>query len=72
MEDLKKTTDVWFAAFLMKQGHKVASYDVIQRGKVRCHFALSEQEWQKMKLEFNNSEIIKFKALIDQLKDLSF
>ena len=69
---MKNSTDVWFIAFLMSKGHTIKSYDVIGRGKVKCHFDLTDDEWQKLKLEFNNSEIIKFKGFIDQIKDLAF
>lgn len=72
MINYKASTDVWFCAFLMSKGHKVADYEVISRGKVKCKFNLTDAEWQKLKLEFNNSDLIKFKALIDQLKDLSY
>jgi len=71
-EKLKETTDVWFSAFLMHKGYKIDVYEVVTRGKVKCKFNISQEDWQKLKLEFNNSELIKFKALIDQLKDLAY
>lgn len=69
---MKFTTDVWFAAFLIHKGNKVANYDVLERGKVRCYFDLTDKEWQKFKLEFHNSELSSFKTTIDKLKDLGY
>lgn len=69
---MKKSTDVWFCAFMMFKGHNLSSYDVIARGRVECHFLISDEEWKSLKIEFNKSEFIKFKGLIDQLKDLAF
>lgn len=69
---LKNSSDVWFIAFLIHNGCKISKYDVIDRGRVRCYFDLSDKQWQDYKLSFNNSEIIKFKAYIEQIKDLGF
>lgn len=68
----KFSTDVWFVAFLMSKGHKISAYTVLPQKKVRCEFQLSDKEWQDLKLEFNNSEIVKFKGYIDQIKDLAW
>jgi hypothetical protein len=56
----------------MSKNVQIAKYDIMERGKVRCYFNLTEDQWKDYKLEFNNSEIIKFKSFIDQLKDLAF
>jgi hypothetical protein len=69
---MKETTDVWFIAFLMHKGVSIKSYSVISRGKVQCKFDLDDSTWQSYKLEFNNSEIVKFKGLIEQIKDLGY
>lgn len=70
--NIKSSTDVWFCAFLMSNNYKIAQYSVVGRGKVRCDFDITEEEWKKLKIDFNNSEIIKFKSYIDQIKDLAF
>lgn len=69
---LKTSSDVWFCAFLMKKGIIIKEYDVIDKGRVRCKFELNDTDWKKYKLEFNNSELSEFKAIIDKLKDLAF
>lgn len=68
----KSTTDIWFASFLMIKGEKLTNYSVISRGKVSCIFTLTDEQWQKYKLEFNNSEYIKFKTTVEQIKDLGY
>lgn len=69
---MQNSTDLWFCAFLMSRGFEVKKYDVIFRGKARFYFDISEDDWKKYKLEFNNSDLVKYKMLIDQLKDLSY
>ncbi len=69
---MKQSSDVWFCAFLIKSGHKVKEYDVVDKGRVRCKFELNDEQWKKYKLEFNNSELSEFKTIIDKLKDLAF
>lgn len=68
----RSSTDVWFCAFLMHKGHKISSYKVISRGKVSCEFKIEDAEWHKLKLEYNNSDISEYKALIEKIKDLAF
>lgn len=70
--NLKSTSDVWYAAFLMSKGYKIINYTVIARGKVRCDFDITEEDWKKLKIEFNNSDIVKFKHYIDMIKDMAF
>jgi hypothetical protein len=71
-KNLKNSSDVWFIAFLLDKNCSIVKYDVMDRGRVRCYFSLNDKEWQDYKLEFNNSEIIKFKAIIERIKDLAF
>lgn len=72
MQNIKNSTDVWFCAFLMHKGYKIQSYKIIARGKVACDFNMTDEEWQKLKLEYNNSDISSYKALIEKIKDLAF
>lgn len=69
---LKQTTDIWFCAFLQLKGYKIITFDKLIKNKVRCYFDLTEDEWSTLKLEFNNSELIKYKTVIEQIKDLGF
>ena len=69
---MKETTDVWFAAYLVSQGHPIISYDVIHRGKVKCKFQVTEEQWRGYKTEFMQSELSKFKGIIEQIKDLGY
>ena len=70
--ELKWSTDLWWSAYLLLKGIKIATYTVIGRGRVKCGFALSEEDWHKYKLEFNNSELIKYKTALESLKDLAY
>ena len=67
-----KTTDLWFASFLIFKKFKLSAYNVISRGKGEFFFQMTEEEWKKMKLEFNSSDLSVIKQTIDQLKDLCY
>jgi len=68
----QNSTDIWFCSYLMYKGHQITKFEKHGRGKVKCYFTLSEDSWNKLKLEFNNSEFIKFKGFTEQIKDLAF
>jgi len=69
---LQSSTDIWFIAFLMSKGKQIIKFEKLGRGKVKCYFELNDEEWSALKLEFNNSDLIKFKGLVEQVKDLSY
>lgn len=69
---MKVSQDVWFISFLKIKGHEIHHYDVIARGKVKCYFEIPDEDWKELKLEFNKSEISKYKSIIESIKDLSF
>jgi hypothetical protein len=68
----KSSTDIWFCAFLKIKGIKLVSYEVVGRGKVKCEYVLSAEEWQTLRIEFNNSICSEFKTAVESIKDLSF
>lgn len=69
---MKQSTDLFFCAFLMFKKYKIEKYDVISRGKVCCYFNISDEDWQKLKLEFNNSDISEIKMNIEKIRDLGY
>lgn len=69
---MKKSTDIWFCAFLINKGFNIEGYTVINRGKISCDFKIEDALWHALKLEFHNSDISKYKAIIDKLKDLAY
>lgn len=69
---MKSSQDVWFISFLKIKGHHMTKYEVIGRGKVKCYFDISDDDWKDLKLEFNKSEISLYKSTIEAIKDLAF
>jgi hypothetical protein len=69
---MKSSQDVWFISFLKIKGHQMTKYEVIGRGKVKCYFDISDDDWKDLKLEFNKSEISLYKSTIEAIKDLAF
>ena len=70
---MKQSTDIWFCAFLMSKGHSIKNFNKTgNRARVVCFFEIEEETWKELKLEFNNSQLVKFKGLLEQVKDLAF
>ena len=56
------TTDIWFVSFLRMNGYNIHSFDVLPKSKGRFYFEMTEEEWKKMKLEFNRSTVSDIKC----------
>lgn len=70
---MQKTTDIWFASFLQEIKNKaVTDYSVIKPGKGEFRFDLTDEEWKKFKLEFDQSDFSKLKYGQERLKDLIY
>lgn len=69
---IKESKDIWFNAFMLKCGHKIVSFKVDMNKKVSCCFLVSDDDWSKMKLEFQSSEINQFKGYLNQIRDLGY
>lgn len=67
---MKSTKDIWFTAYLMHKGHPIKQVEKIAYAKGKFFFDVTDEQWMELKLEFNNTEIIKFKGLIERVKDL--
>ena len=72
MNNLKNSTDIWFCAYLQLQGIKLAKYDVEGRGKVRCYYDVTDDEWKQLRLDFNNSDVSRYKTAVESIKDLAY
>jgi hypothetical protein len=69
---MKKTTDLWFVSYLNFGGFPVSSFRIIRQGKVEFTFEMPDELWNRFKLEFNDSEIQRYKQRIEALKDLGY
>ena len=69
---MKFSRDIWFNAFLISKGFEILKYDVDNRKKVTCHFNLDDDKWKELRLEFQKSDISKFKTYLDQIKELGY
>jgi hypothetical protein len=68
---MKETTDLWFMAFLVFKGHKIIKFEMLNTNKLKCYFDLQNEDWIKIRTEFVNSEQMKFKMYIEQIKELT-
>ena len=62
------TSNIGLASYICLQGKKIANYSVGKRGIVTFTFELTEEEFKKMKLDYNNSEFLKFKQLLESIR----
>lgn len=69
---MKSTTDIWFASFLFRNGHKPVKIDNASGRRASFYFDIDGDDWQKLKLEFSSSEDIQIKYTHEKLKDLIY
>ena len=67
---MKSTSDIWFASFLKMEGYEIKDVTVVTKNKGRFTFDISEEEWIKLKIKCDKSEVSKIKAMQTSLKDL--
>lgn len=69
---MRESKDIWFNAFLLSKGEPLSTFKMIDHRRVVCFFDITDQKWIDYKVEFQNSEIIKFKRYLDQIKEMGF
>ena len=67
-----ETTDIWFASYLKFKGFELQDFEVLHRGKGKYKFAITEDEWKQLKLEFSTSETNAIKSFHLSLKDMTY
>lgn len=70
--ELKATSDIWFASFLKLQGFEVNNYEIMSKNKGKFFFIIEDDNWKKLKLRFDKSEISKIKLHQIALRDLLY
>lgn len=66
------TKNVKFVAFLRLKGLNPTQVVKEGRGKAEFHFSVNEPEWQKLKLEFDRSDYLKYAQALDAVVDLAY
>ena len=54
---VKKTTDIWFAAYLQFKKYALQDFEVLHPGKSIFKFDIPDQSWKDLKLEFKDNGI---------------
>ena len=68
---MQQTTDIWYVAFLLYEKNFIMKE--IKRGKkVFFVFDIEDGNWNKMKIEFSNSQYSKMKWNLERVKDMIF
>jgi len=67
-----KTTDLWFASYLLLKGFKVTDFDILESRKCKFYFDISNEEWKKLRIDYADSEVNKIKQKQNELKDLIY
>jgi len=67
----KDTKNIKFVAYLRFKNIQISKIERIARGKARYWFDLSEEEWLKLKLQFDNSPEFKYAQCLDAVVDLA-
>lgn len=69
---MKSTTDLWFACFLMENGHDAKDYQSMKGGKVKFLFEIEDVAWKKLKIDFQKSTVMKIKLNYEKLLNLIY
>lgn len=69
---MNKTTDLWFATFLIQQGASLHSFKKLGTRKAQFQFQLDDAQWADYRLAYFNSELNRFRQAQERLKDLSY
>lgn len=68
---MKHTRDLWFSSFLIMNKVQLANY-VIENGKLKFFFELTDEEWSSWRRKFLSSDIAECKMQQEKLKDLLY
>ena len=69
---MMETKNIKLVAYLRLTGRHPDKVDVISRGKAKYGFDIQQDDWIKLKQEFDRSEFIKYAACIDAIVDLAY
>jgi hypothetical protein len=67
-----KTKNIKFCAYLRLMSVHPVKVEKFQRGKAIYVYSLTQQDWDKLKLEFNNSQFLEFANCLEAIKDLAY
>ena len=67
-----KTRNIKFCAYLKIKGHDPIEVIRISRGKAEYVYDISESDFRKHQVNFNQSEFLDYANAIESLKDLAY
>ena len=68
----QRTKNIKFCAYLRTKNINPSKVEKIARGKGSFLYDMSDEDWQKHKMEFNNSPLLDYANAIDAIKDLCY
>ena len=72
MNNTMKTTDLWLATFLIKDGFPLKDYEKLGHRKVSFEFNMTDSEWKSAKLRYRTSDFSKFEQEMAKLRELCY
>ncbi len=68
----QKTKNIKFCAFLRIKAIHPERVDKFDRGKAQYFYNLGQEDWDKLKIDFNKSPYIEYANSLDAIKDLAY
>lgn len=69
---IMETKNIKLVAYLRLKGRHPDKVDKISRGKAKYLFEMSQEEWAKLKQDFDRSEFITYAQCYDAVVDLAY
>lgn len=67
-----RTRNIKMCAYLQVQGYEIVNVDKISRGKAEYTIEIEQSEYDRHKILFNNSDMLKYANAIDAVKELAY
>ena len=69
---MQRTKDIKFCAYLRIKGINPSEVERLARGRGCFLYEMSEEDWQKHKIDFNSSPYLDYANAINAIKDLCY
>ena len=69
---MNKSKNIKFCAVLRYKKIHPSKVEKISRGKAIYHYDLDDENWNKLKQDFDKSDFIEYANCLDAIKDLAY
>ncbi len=67
-----ESRNIKFCAYLRFRKIHPKSVKVFAKGRATYHYDMAEEDWRKLKIEFDKSDFVEYGNCMDAIKDLAY